>query len=215
MNGQKQGLKKPNIVFILADDLGWGDVGFNGQTKIKTPNIDRLANEGMIFNNFYAGSTVCGPSRVSLMTGMHTGHSSVRGNPRWTASGKPVDIKDEDITIAEELKQSGYITGIVGKWGLAENLDVGIPNNQGFDYFYGFNRHLPAHHYYPDSIWQNDKKIVIEGNNWKLKEKQYVQDLFTKKANQFIVVILFIWCQSKVFSTFIQYNSFVICSDTC
>ncbi len=107
-----QDIPKPNIILIVADDLGWGDVGFNGQTKIKTPNIDRLAKAGIVFNNFYSGSTVCGPSRASLITGKHTGHSSVRGNPRWTASGKPVDIKDEDITIAEELKRAG---GIIGK----------------------------------------------------------------------------------------------------
>ncbi len=186
VNAQQQILEKPNIIFILADDLGWGDVGFNGQTKIKTPNIDKLAKEGIVFNNFYAGSTVCGPSRASLLTGMHTGHSTVRGNPRWTASGKPVDIKDEDITIAEELKKAGYRTGIIGKWGLAENLDKGKPNNQGFDYFYGFNKHLPAHHYYPDSIWENNKKVIIDGNNWKLKKKHYVQDLFTQKAKEFV-----------------------------
>ena len=177
---------KPNIILIVADDLGWGDVGFNGQAKIKTPNIDKLAKSGIVFNNFYSGSTVCGPSRASLITGKHTGHSSVRGNPRWTASGKPVDIKDEDITIAEELKRAGYTTGIIGKWGLAENLDKGKPNNQGFDYFYGFNKHLPAHHYYPDSIWENDTKIVIEGNNWKEKKSHYVQDLFTNKAKDYI-----------------------------
>ena len=178
--------EKPNIIFILADDLGWGDVGFNGQTKINTPNIDQLAKEGIIFNNFYSGSSVCGPSRASLITGKHTGHSTVRGNPRWTATGKPVDIDAEEITIAEELKNAGYTTGMIGKWGLAENLNEGKPNRQGFDYFYGFNKHLPAHHYYPDSIWENDKKIVIEGNNWKKKKKHYVQDLFTNKAKTFI-----------------------------
>ncbi|PCI35902.1 MAG: arylsulfatase [Flavobacteriaceae bacterium] len=178
--------EKPNIIFIVADDLGWGDVGFNGQTKINTPNIDQLAKEGIVFNNFYSGSTVCGPSRASLMTGKHMGHASVRGNPRWTASGKPADIRADEITIAEELKRAGYTTGIIGKWGLAENLDEGKPNKQGFDYFYGFNKHKPAHHYYPDSIWENDKKIVIEGNNWKLKKKHYVQDLFTEKAKNFI-----------------------------
>jgi len=177
---------KPNIILIVADDLGWGDVGFNGQTKINTPNIDKLAKEGIIFNNFYSGSTVCGPSRASLMTGKHTGHSSVRGNPRWTASGKPVDISKEEITIAEELKKADYITGVIGKWGLAENLDEGKPNKQGFDYFYGFNRHGPAHHYYPDSIYENDTKIIIEGNNWKLKKEHYAQDLFTDKAKSFI-----------------------------
>ncbi len=181
-----QAQEKPNIILIMADDLGWGDVGFNGQDKIKTPHIDQLAKEGIVMNNFYAGSAVCGPSRASLITGKHTGHGSVRGNPRWTASGKPVDIKDQEITLAEELKMAGYTTGIIGKWGLAENLGEGKPNNQGFDYFYGFNQHLAAHHYYPDSIWENNKKVVIKGNNYKLKEKHYSQDLFTEKAQNFI-----------------------------
>ena len=178
--------KQPNIILIVADDLGWGDVGFNGQTKIKTPNLDQLAKEGVVFNNFYAGSTVCGPSRASLMTGKHTGHSPVRGNPSWTASGTPVDLTLSDITIAEELKKSGYTTAVIGKWGLAENLDQGKPNKQGFDYFYGFNKHYPAHHYYPDSIYKNNQKIVIEGNNWKEKEKHYIQDVFTSKAKEYL-----------------------------
>ena len=137
---------KPNIIFILADDLGYGDVGFNGQDKIKTPNIDLMAANGMIFTNHYAGSAVCGPSRAVLMTGKHTGHCTVRGNPRWTASGTPVDLDSRDVTVAEELKRAGYSTGMIGKWGLAENLTEGMPNKQGFDYFYGFNRHSPAHH---------------------------------------------------------------------
>lgn len=177
---------KPNIILIVADDLGWGDVGFNGQDKINTPNLDLLAKQGMVFNNFYAGSTVCGPSRASLMTGMHMGHSTVRGNPRWTASGNPVDISSEDVTIAEELKKAGYNTAMIGKWGLAENLDEGRPNEQGFDYFYGFNKHRPAHHYYPDSVYVNKTKTIIEGNNWRKKEKHYIQDLFTEKAQEYL-----------------------------
>lgn len=177
---------QPNIILIVADDLGWGDVGYNGQKYIKTPHIDRLAQEGMIFNNFYAGSTVCGPSRASLITGKHTGHSSVRENPRWTAKGVPVDLSVNDITIAEELKRAGYKTGIIGKWGLGENLGEGVPNLQGFDYFYGFNRHGVAHHHYPDSIWENQKYNPIKGNNWKKKQGQFVQDLFTAKAKDFV-----------------------------
>ena len=178
---------KPNIILIVADDLGWGDVGYNGQKYIKTPQIDQLAKEGMIFNNFYAGSTVCGPSRASLITGKHTGHSSVRENPRWTANGLPVDLSLTDVTVAEELKRAGYTTGIIGKWGLGENLGSGVPNKQGFDYFYGFNRHKVAHHHYPDSIWENDTYKPIKGNNWKKKQGQFVQDLFTEKAKEFVV----------------------------
>jgi len=183
INAQK---KQPNIIYILADDLGFGDVGFNGQTKIKTPTLDRLAKEGIKFNKHYAGSTVCGPSRASLLTGMHTGHSTVRGNPRWTKSGKPVDFNDQEITIAEEMKRAGYRTGIVGKWALAENLGVTQPNQQGFDYFYGFNKHLPAHHYYPEEIWENEKLLKLEGNNTKGKKGVHVQELFTQKALDFI-----------------------------
>ena len=179
-------VKKPNIIFILADDLGYGDVGFNGQDKIKTPNIDKLAENGMIFTNHYTGSSVCGPSRAVLMTGKHTGHSTVRGNPRWTASGTPVDINAEDVTVAEELKRAGYTTGIVGKWGLAENLKDGVPNKQGFDYFYGFNQHSPAHHYYPKSIFENEKRITLKGNNPQTKEGQHIHYLMTEKATEFV-----------------------------
>ncbi|ANW95567.1 hypothetical protein AXE80_04430 [Wenyingzhuangia fucanilytica] len=177
---------KPNILLIVADDLGWGDVGYNGQTKIKTPVIDALAKQGMVFKSFYAGSTVCTPSRVSLMTGKHTGHTRVRGNVNWNETGKPIDIIAKDITVAEKLKEAGYRTGVIGKWGLAENLDEGKPNKQGFDEFYGFNTHIGAHHYYPDSIWINDVKTRIEGNNFKLKEKHYIQDNFTDQAKSFI-----------------------------
>ena len=177
---------KPNIIFILADDLGYGDLGFNGQDKIKTPNIDKLATNGLVFTNHYTGSTVCGPSRAVLMTGKHTGHSTVRGNPRWTASGTPVDLGEKDVTVAEELKRAGYATGIVGKWGLAENLSDGVPNKQGFDYFYGFNQHSPAHHYYPKSIFENETRVALEGNNPQTKEGQHIHYLITEKATEFI-----------------------------
>ena len=183
---QMSAQKQPNILFILADDLGWGDVGFNGQDKIKTPNIDAIAKNGMVFNQFYAGSSVCGPSRASLMTGKHTGHSSVRSNPRWTTNGKPEDLNTKEWNVAKALKGAGYRTGIIGKWGLAEKLDEGLPNKQGFDYFYGFNKHMSAHHYYPDSIYENQNRLRIEGNNWRKKKKHYIQDIFTEKAKNFI-----------------------------
>ena len=183
---KKKVSKKANIVFILADDLGYGDVGFNGQDKIKTPVLDQMALEGMVFTNHYAGSAVCGPSRASLMTGMHTGNSSVRENPKWTHSGQPVDISSTDVTVAEELKRANYNTGIIGKWGLAENLNEGIPNMQGFDYFYGFNKHKNAHHYYPENIWENENFIPVEGNVTQDKIGTYSQDLFTDKALSFL-----------------------------
>jgi arylsulfatase A-like enzyme len=177
---------KPNIIYIMADDLGYGDVGFNGQTKINTPNIDQLAEEGMIFTNHYAGSTVCGPSRAVLMTGKHTGHSSIRGNPKWTKSGNPVDLSLADVTVAEEMKRAGYTTGMVGKWGLAETLGDGAPNKQGFDFFCGFNRHGKAHHYYPDSIWFNDEYRELKGNVIAEKKGKYAHNLFTEETIKFI-----------------------------
>lgn len=182
----QQASNKPNIIFILVDDLGYGDVGFNGQKRIKTPHIDQLASEGMIFTNSYTGSTVCGPSRVSLMTGKHTGHSTVRENPTWTATGKPIDISLSDVTVAEELKRVGYQTAIIGKWGLAENKADGLPLKQGFDEFYGFTDHKTPHHYYPESIWENDMEISIPGN-WAMEKKgKFMQDELTVKALNFI-----------------------------
>ncbi len=183
---QTNDTSKPNIILIMADDLGWGDVGYNGQEKIKTPTIDMLAEGGMIFNRMYAGSTVCGPSRASLLTGLHTGNGEVRGNPKWSLSGNAVDFDPKHNTIAEVLKKAGYRTGVVGKWGLAENLGETIPNRQGFDYFYGFNKHLPAHHYYPEKIWENDSLILLSQNNTEEKRGDHVQELFTQKALEFI-----------------------------
>lgn len=182
---ENEEVRQPNIIFIMADDLGWGDVGYNGQTRIKTPVIDALAAEGMIFNRMYAGSTVCGPSRASLITGFHPGHSSVRGNPRWTKSGKPADISNDHSTVAEVLKSSGYNTAVIGKWGLAENLSEAVPLKRGFDYFYGFNRHGPAHHYYPEQIWENDQLIELD-NDTQSKSGTHVQELFTQKALSYI-----------------------------
>ena len=178
--------KKPNIIFILADDLGYGDLGYNGGTKIKTPAIDQMAKDGIVFKKHYAGSTVCGPSRACLMTGLHTGHAPVRENPAWTKSGKPADLSSRDVTVAKELQRAGYKTGVIGKWGLAEKLDEGMPLKQGFDYFYGFCKHKAAHHYYPEEIWENDKKIKLEGNVLKEKKGTYSEDLFIDKALDFI-----------------------------
>ena len=125
--GEKEPVK-PNIIYILADDLGYGDLGCYGQEKIKTPNIDQLASEGIRFTDHYAGSTVCAPSRCCLMTGLHTGHARIRGNAR-------TPLLPDDITVAELLKSAGYTTGLIGKWGLGEPGTTGIPNKQGFDYF--------------------------------------------------------------------------------
>jgi len=146
--------KRPNIIFILADDLGYGDLGCFGQKNIKTPNIDRLAAEGMRFTDHYAGSTVCAPSRCCLMTGLHTGHALVRGNAN-------VPLRPSDVTVAELLKQAGYTTGIIGKWGLGEADSTGIPNRQGFDFWFGYLNQRHAHNYYPEYLWRNEQKYQL------------------------------------------------------
>jgi len=134
---------RPNIIFILADDLGYGDLGCYGQKVIQTPNIDKLAAEGMRFTDHYAGSTVCAPSRCCLMTGYHTGHALIRGNAR-------VPLRQSDVTVAKMLKKADYTTGIIGKWGLGEPETTGIPNRQGFDYWFGYLNQRHAHNYYPE-----------------------------------------------------------------
>lgn len=184
------GKTRPNIIYILADDLGYGDVGVNGQNKIKTPNIDQLAHEGIRFTQHYAGATVCGPSRASLLTGFHTGHSSIRGNPVWTNSGKPVDLKPEDITLAEMLKSNGYTTAAIGKWGLSETEDSNwldsMPLQQGFDYFFGLKGHLAAHHYYWHRLFENNQPFELKDNDYMNNKGVYTHDLFTEKAIDYV-----------------------------
>ena len=148
--------RPPNIVFILADDLGYGDLGCYGQKRIQTPNLDRMAAEGMRFTQFYAGDTVCAPSRCCLMTGLHTGHATIRGNAL-------VPLRRDDVTVAQLLKDGGYATGLVGKWGLGEPDTTGVPNRKGFDYFYGYLNQVHAHNYYPDYLWKNQEKVVDRG----------------------------------------------------
>jgi arylsulfatase A-like enzyme len=146
--------RPPNIVFILADDLGYGDLSCYGQTKIKTPRIDQLAAQGVRFTQSYAGSTVCAPSRCALMTGLHTGHCRIRGNAR-------VPLLPEDVTVAEILKKAGYRTALCGKWGLGEDGSTGVPNRKGFDFFYGYLNQTHAHNYYPDFLWRNETKVNL------------------------------------------------------
>jgi arylsulfatase A len=176
---------KPNIVFIMADDLGWGDLGSYGQTKIKTPNLDRLAAEGMRFTQFYAGSPVCAPSRAVLLTGKHGGHAYIRNNREVQPEGQ-WPIPASEVTIAELLKARGYATGAFGKWGLGFIGTEGDPNKQGFDLFYGYNCQREAHSFYPDHLWRNDKRVVLEGNNRGLSGKHYSHDLLEAEALQFI-----------------------------
>lgn len=183
--------KKPNIIFIMADDLGYGDLGCYGQKLIQTPNIDRMAKEGMRFTQCYAGSTVCAPSRSVLMTGQHTGHTTVRGNigiggvKGVAGTDGRVPLKAEDITLAEVLKQAGYTTGMTGKWGLGEPGTTGEPNDQGFDAWFGYLNQKRAHTYYPTFIWRNKEKVMLDGNKEEPKT-DYTHDLFTGFALDFI-----------------------------
>jgi arylsulfatase A-like enzyme len=183
---------RPNIVFILADDLGYGDLGCQGQKLIHTPCLDRMATEGMRFTDGYAGSTVCAPSRCSLMTGLNTGHARVRGNAL-------VPLVPEDVTVAEVLREAGYATGIVGKWGLGEPDSTGIPNRQGFDFWFGYLNQRHAHNYYPAYLWRNEDRVplgnevnhTINGRDVSpggvaTKRVDYSHDLFTREALAFV-----------------------------
>jgi arylsulfatase A len=150
--------QKPNIILILADDLGYGDLGCYGQQKIKTPNIDKLASEGIKFTNFYSGATVCAPSRASLLTGLHNGHGSVRGNQPFP------QLLGNELTIASALKQNGYSTALIGKWGIGHPQPVGDPQRCGFDYSFGYLNMWHAHNFYPEFLYENDKRIELSGN---------------------------------------------------
>jgi arylsulfatase A-like enzyme len=153
----------PNIIYILADDLGYGDLSCYGQQQFQTPNIDRLAAQGILFTQHYAGTTVCAPSRSALMSGQHTGHTFIRGNKRVEPEGQ-YPIPDSLYTLAEMLQQQGYSTGAFGKWGLGPVGSSGDPNKQGFNTFYGYNSQTLAHNYYPHHLWDNAEKVVLEEN---------------------------------------------------
>jgi arylsulfatase A-like enzyme len=172
----------PNVVWIMADDLGYGDLGCYGQSAIKTPHIDRLAAAGMRFTQCYAGSTVCAPSRCTLMTGRHTGHARVRSNSL-------VPLAPEDVTVAKVLKGAGYVTGIVGKWGLGEPGTTGLPNRQGFDEWFGYLNQHHAHNYYPDYLWRNEQRVELKNlvkDNVATRRVEYSADLFTREALDFL-----------------------------
>jgi arylsulfatase A-like enzyme len=154
--------QKPNVIWIMADDLSWGDLGCYGQKIIKTPNIDRIAAEGIKFTQCYSGSTVCAPSRSSLMQGLHQGHATVRENFRCEYRHS---LQPEDTTVAELFKKAGYVTGQFGKWGISLCDQPGIPTNKGFDSFFGYLNQRKAHSYYPEYLWQNTEKVMLPGNN--------------------------------------------------
>jgi arylsulfatase A len=174
----------PNIVYILADDLGYGDLSCYGQKKFSTPNIDRLASEGMLFTQHYTGCTVSAPSRSCLMTGLHTGHTPIRGNKGWEPEGN-WPLPANTFTIAGMLKTRAYVTGAFGKWGLGYTESEGDPNLQGFDEFYGYNCQSLAHNYYPDHLWHNHDKIVLHEND-SSKTGAYSADLIHKAIIEFL-----------------------------
>jgi arylsulfatase A len=178
-----QKYSRPNIIFILADDLGYGDVGCYGQQKILTPNIDRLAKMGMRFTQFYSGSTVCAPARCTFLTGMHTGHGAIRGNVTLKPEGQ-VPLPDSIITFPMLLQKAGYTTAAFGKWSLGFITTSGDPQKKGFDEFYGYNCQTLAHNYYPDHLWHNHEKIDLSVN---LKSDSiYSADLIHEQAMNFL-----------------------------
>ena len=172
------------MIFILADDLGYGDLGCYGQTKIKTPNLDKLASEGIRFTDFYAGNTVCAPSRCTLMTGLHNGHAWIRGNATMA-------LRPEDLTVAEMLKRAGYHNVLIGKWGLGNENTTGVPQKKGFDEFVGYLDQTHAHDYYTDYLWRFDPGTGFDGRqtfpeNEGGKKGLYIPDLFTTGALNFL-----------------------------
>lgn len=187
---------RANIIFILADDLGYGDLGCYGQSKIKTPNLDRMAAEGMRFTQFYAGAAVCASSRCTLMTGMHLGHATVRDNMQRAPGVEGQHrMAPDTLTVAQLLKRSGYATGMVGKWGLGMPEEQSSPLNFGFDHHYGYLCQGMAHTFYPPYLWRDDRKEILEGNPpyaygrsgvIEPTGKVYAADLMTEDALQWV-----------------------------
>jgi len=184
---------KPNIIYILADDLGYGDVGCYGQKEIKTPTLDKMAAEGVRFTRHYSGSTVCAPSRCCLMTGLHTGNAKIRGNQ------PTVELDERDTTLATVLKNAGYKTALIGKWGLGDEGSKGVPGKQGFEYFFGYLNQIRAHNSYPDFLLRNDVRVPLDNNvlysdagyskgvgSASTNKKVYSQELFTNEALEFV-----------------------------
>ncbi|OHX64801.1 arylsulfatase [Flammeovirga pacifica] len=176
---------KPNIIYILADDLGYGDLSSYGQQKFTTPNIDALAEGGIKFTQHYCGSAVCAPSRSTLMTGQHTGHTPIRGNKELKGQEGQTPLPKNAYTVAEVMKDAGYTTGAFGKWGLGFIGSEGDAINQGFDTFYGYNCQRVAHRYYPEYLWDNDQKDFLPGNDWTNKVT-YAPDVIQEKTLEFI-----------------------------
>ncbi len=168
--------RRPNFVFILADDLGYGDLGCYGQSRIETPNLDRLAKSGIRYTQAYSGSTVCAPSRCCLMTGKHTGHATVRGNKK-----PEVGLLPNEPTVASLLQGAGYKTALFGKWGLGGPGVNSVPNDHGFDQFYGFLDQQHAHNSFTEHLWDNRHETFLT-ENWFNGRKTFANDLFTQRA---------------------------------
>ena len=181
-------MESPNIIFILCDDIGYGDLGCYGQQVIPTPRLDQLASESMRFTQCYTGSSICAPSRSVLMTGLHSGHTRVRDNfgiVGGVGDQKRVPLEPEDFTVAEMLKGMGYATGITGKWGLGEPGTTGIPTRKGFDEWFGYLNQRNAHTYYPPYLWRNEEQVVLEGNR-DGRQGDYAHDMIFDFACDFI-----------------------------
>lgn len=187
---------RPNLIFILADDLGYGDLGCYGQKVITTPHLDQMAKDGLRFTHYYAGATVCAPSRSVLMTGQHHGHTRVRGNAGKTDPAAQA-LKAGDTTVASVLQKAGYRTALIGKWGLGDlgAAESGLPRKQGFDYFYGFLNQHHAHNHFPDYLWRNETRVPLQnlitpvgddGAGYATKAVQFADDLFADEAIQFV-----------------------------
>ena len=174
-----QGGRRPNIVWIMLDDLGYGDVGCYGQKQIKTPNIDTLAKQSLLFTDCYAGGSVCAPSRSVLMTGLHLGHTSVRAN------AGTVPLRRENRTVAQVLKDAGYTNGLFGKWGLGDAGSDAVPTKKGFDESFGYLHQIHAHDYYTDFLWYNEEKYPLPGNSGG-KRNQYSADIIAEKSFDFV-----------------------------
>jgi arylsulfatase A-like enzyme len=188
--------ERPNLIWIMADDLGYGELGCYGQKVIQTPNLDQMAREGMRFTRFYAGATVCAPSRSVLMTGQHHGHTRVRGN---ASPANPIAqaLRPEDVTVARVLHDSGYRTALVGKWGLGDigAAESGLPRKQGFDFFFGYLNQRHAHNHFPEFLWRDEQRVPLpntifavgdDGAGYATEAVSYADDLFTDECLRFV-----------------------------
>src|SRR5678815_59734 len=177
---------KPNIVFILSDDLAMGDLGCYGQKLIKTPHLDRMAREGTRYTQAYCGTSVCAPSRASLITGLHTGHSPIRANWELAPGEGQQPLPKDTVTVAEILKSAGYATACMGKWGMGMFNTTGSPLKKGVDHFFGYNCQVHAHSYFPTNLYNDDKSFDLPGNDSKGVGKIYAQELIQQDVERWV-----------------------------